>query len=75
MMRRHLFEVLYPLVREVPPVVNPPVDDQGWRWVEPRHVGEVAFREWAPGRDLRHASWKGLREVVDVLAIRLPSVI
>lgn len=73
-MRRHLFEVLHPLVRRVPSVVNPPVDDLGWRWVEPRHVGEVAFREWTPGRGLRHASWKGLREV-DVLATRLPSVI
>jgi bifunctional non-homologous end joining protein LigD len=74
-MRRHLFEVLHPLVREAPAVVNPPVDDQGWRWVEPRYVGEVAFREWAPGRGLRHASWKGLREMVDVRATRLPSVI
>jgi bifunctional non-homologous end joining protein LigD len=74
-MRRHLSEVLHPLVREAPPVVNPPVDAQGWRWVEPRYVGEVAFREWAPGRGLRHASWKGLREQADPRATRLPSVI
>lgn len=57
------------------PVVNPPADAQGWRWVEPRYVGEVAFREWAPGRGLRHASWKGLREQIDPRATRLPSVI
>ncbi len=75
MMRRHLFEVLNPLVRKVPPVVNPPAGEHGWRWVEPRHVGEVAFREWAPGRGLRHASWKGLREQVDVRATRLPPVV
>ncbi|MBU8841259.1 non-homologous end-joining DNA ligase [Mycolicibacterium goodii] len=74
-MRRHLFEVLHPLVLDAPPVVNPPGDDQGWRWVEPRYVGEVAFREWSPGRGLRHASWKGLREQVDVRATRLPTVI
>lgn len=61
-MRRQLFEALHPLVCEVPPVVNPVVS-QGWRWVTPHYVGEVAFREWTPGRGLRHASWKGLREV------------
>lgn len=43
--------------------------------MEPRYVGEVAFREWAPGRGLRHASWKGLREQIDPRATRLPSVI
>jgi len=72
-MRRHLFEALDPLVREVPTVVNPPVEQQGWRWVEPRLVGEVAFREWVPGRGLRHASWKGLR-AVDAHGTRLPLV-
>lgn len=72
-MRRQLFEALDPLVREVPTVVNPPVEQQGWRWVEPRLVGEVAFREWEPGRGLRHASWKGLR-AVDAHGTRLPLV-
>jgi len=72
-MRRQLFEVLNPLVCAAPPVVNPG-DSQGWRWVEPRHVGEVAFREWVPGRGLRHASWKGLREV-PVSQARLPLMV
>lgn len=72
-MRRQLFEALHPLVCEVPPVVNPG-EQQGWRWVTPHHVGEVAFREWAPGRGLRHASWKGLRSV-HVSATRLPTVL
>jgi bifunctional non-homologous end joining protein LigD len=26
------------------------------------HVGEVAFREYVPGRGLRHCSWKGVRQ-------------
>ncbi|MEU0498020.1 non-homologous end-joining DNA ligase [Mycobacterium sp. NPDC006124] len=73
-MRRHLFEALHPLVRAVAPVANPPVEQQGWRWVEPLLVGEVAFREWVPGRGLRHASWKGLREV-DAHGTQLPLVI
>lgn len=47
-------------------VTEPPVDEapeiRGVNWVNPRYVGEVAYREYAPGRGLRHASWKGLRE-------------
>jgi bifunctional non-homologous end joining protein LigD len=30
-------------------------------WVEPRHVGEVAFTEWTPEQIMRHPSWRGLR--------------
>lgn len=61
-MSRHLFSILHPLERDTPAVVNP-VAGPGWRWVEPCIVGEVAFREYVPGRGLRHASWKGLRNV------------
>lgn len=70
-MSRHLFEVLHPLERDTPAVVNPVVG-HGWRWVEPRFVGEVAFREYTPGRGLRHASWKGLRDVDPTLAALPP---
>lgn len=33
------------------------------RWVTPRYVGETAYREYTPGRSLRHPSWKGFRDV------------
>lgn len=69
-MRRHLGGLLAPIERNSPSVPND-VAAQGWRWVEPLYVGEVAFREYAPGRGLRHASWKGLREA-DPSQARLP---
>jgi bifunctional non-homologous end joining protein LigD len=34
---------------------------RGARWVEPRLVGEVAYRTWTPDGRLRHPSWRGLR--------------
>ncbi|MDK3257559.1 non-homologous end-joining DNA ligase [Blastococcus capsensis] len=36
------------------------------RWVEPELVGEVAFTGWTAEGRLRHPSWRGLREDVDV---------
>lgn len=44
------------------PSVTPRHETQGVQWVEPVLVGEVAFREYVPGRGLRHVSWKGLRD-------------
>lgn len=70
--RRQLFAMLHPLERDSPAAING-VAGQGWRWVEPRLVGEVAFREYVPGRGLRHASWKGLRVVEDPTLTKLPS--
>lgn len=70
-MRRHLGGLLASIERATPSVAKG-VGAQGWRWVEPRYVGEVAFREYAPGRGLRHASWKGLRDEVDPGQARLP---
>jgi DNA ligase D-like protein (predicted ligase) len=32
------------------------------RWVKPRLVIEVAFTEWTPGGNLRHAAFAGIRE-------------
>src|SRR5215217_3427659 len=32
------------------------------KWVEPKLVAEVEFRAWTTDRQLRHASFKGLRE-------------
>ena len=58
--RRRLHALLAKLPRNHPPLYDSPNID-GVHWVTPRYVGEVAFREYIPGRGLRHASWKGLR--------------
>lgn len=60
--RRRLFELLDPIEIPQSPVQNPPAEP-GVRWVEPRYVGEIAYREYTPGRLLRHPSYKGLRAV------------
>ena len=53
------------------PVANL-IEAPGVRWVEPRHVAEIAYREYVPGRWLRHTSFKGLRESADPALIQLP---
>lgn len=58
--RRRLFELLDPIEIPQSPVRNPPAEP-GVRWVEPRYVSEIAYREYTPGRLLRHPSYKGLR--------------
>ncbi|OPX08376.1 DNA ligase [Mycobacterium sp. AT1] len=60
-MRRHLFDLLDPLRRERSPLALP-LEAAGVRYVRPTYVGEVAYREYVPGRWMRHTSWKGLRE-------------
>lgn len=60
--RRRLFELLDPIEIPHAPVRNPHAE-AGVRWVTPRYVGEIAYREYTPGRWLRHPSWKGLRDV------------
>ena len=60
--RRRLYELLEPMSTDVVPVRNPTADRRV-RWVTPTYVGEVAYREYTPGRGLRHPSWKGLRNV------------
>ncbi|MDT0266469.1 non-homologous end-joining DNA ligase [Streptomyces sp. DSM 44915] len=42
-------------------------------WVEPRLVGEVAFRAWTREGRLRQPSWRGLRPDRDPRAARLPT--
>ncbi|MGP4058997.1 ATP-dependent DNA ligase, partial [Mycobacterium sp. 4D054] len=69
--RRRLFDLLDPIGIPLAPVCNPPAEP-GVRWVTPRYVGEIAYREYTPGRGLRHPSWKGLREA-SLAGIRLPS--
>jgi len=39
-------------------------------WVEPRLVVEIAFTEWTAGRNLRHASFEGVRDDKPPRAVR-----
>jgi bifunctional non-homologous end joining protein LigD len=59
----HLREVLSPLSRDAPPVVDPPGGAAGRaiHWVEPELVGEVTYTEWTTANNLRHPVWRGLR--------------
>ena len=43
-MRRHLYAQLQPTRRSTSPVANR-IEAPGVRWVEPRHVAEIAYRE------------------------------
>jgi hypothetical protein len=61
-MRRRLFEVLVRVERKTAPLRGAE-QWSGVRWVRPKLVGEVAYREYVPGQGFRHASWKGLREL------------
>ncbi|WP_264042488.1 ATP-dependent DNA ligase [Mycolicibacterium hodleri] len=60
-MRRYLFDLLDPTMCEASPL-SEPVEAAGVRYVTPTYVGEVAYREYVPGRWMRHPSWKGLRQ-------------
>lgn len=69
--RRRLFDQLQPLRRTTSAVSNR-VELPGVRFVEPRMVAEIAYREYVPGRWLRHASFKGCRDVDDLSQVRIP---
>jgi bifunctional non-homologous end joining protein LigD len=60
--RRQLYVQLNPTRRTTSPVINP-VEAPGLRYVEPRLVVEVAYREYIEGRWLRHASFRGWRDL------------
>lgn len=57
--RRELFETLSRDVLETPPAGMPKMKNA--RWVKPRLVAQVAFREWTDDGILRQASFQGLR--------------
>ena len=44
-------------------------------WVEPRLLGEVAYRQWTPQGRLGHPTWRGLRPAKHVAAIQTPVVL
>ncbi|WP_086847926.1 DNA ligase D [Amycolatopsis kentuckyensis] len=60
--------------RTHPFVTTPPREDTvRARWVEPRLVGEIVYRQFTRGGRVRHTAWRGLRqdkEPAEVLAPR-----
>src|SRR5690606_9801113 len=61
---RTLRERLRPLERDRPAFADPPrgAAARGVHWVEPAVVVEVEFTEWTRDGQLRHPSFKGVRE-------------
>ncbi len=61
---RSLRDELEAIIANKPQLANalPAGAEKGVRWVEPRLVAEIEFREWTHDRMLRAASFKGLRE-------------
>lgn len=58
--RRRLHRLVVAIPRATAAAAGAP--EGGWHWVQPEYAGEVAYREYVPGRGLRHCSWKGLRD-------------
>jgi bifunctional non-homologous end joining protein LigD len=69
-----LLEVLTPLARETSPFDDEvPADRRrGARWVEPRLVGQVVYRQFTADHRLRHTAWRGLRHDVRAQDVRWP---
>ena len=57
----HLLRLFSPLLREKPPLVDPPPLKKV-RWLEPCLVCEVEYLAVTPDRHLRHPLYKGLRD-------------
>ncbi|MBE1493380.1 bifunctional non-homologous end joining protein LigD [Amycolatopsis lexingtonensis] len=73
--RADLKAQLEPLERRTHPFVTaPPREDTvRARWVEPRLVGEVVYRQFTRAGRVRHTAWRGLRadkDPADVIAPR-----
>ncbi|SFW85992.1 DNA ligase D [Amycolatopsis australiensis] len=73
--RADLMAQLEPLARRTHPFVKtPPREDTvRARWVEPRLVGEIVYRQFTRAGRVRHTAWRGLRadkKPADVVAPR-----
>ena len=60
---------LAPLRREDSPFTGGEAPPRESRFAEPRLVAEVEFAEWTSAGNIRHPSYKGLREDKDPLAV------
>jgi bifunctional non-homologous end joining protein LigD len=58
---------LMDLIKLPKPAVN--LRRDGVVWIRPTLIAEIAFRAWTVDQKLRHASYKGLREVQDNAAV------
>jgi bifunctional non-homologous end joining protein LigD len=80
--RRELYARLEPLLADVCPFSNLPNSQKShWGegitaaqmkelcWVMPRLVAQVSFTEWTSGGNLRHGTFKGLREDKDPIEV------
>jgi bifunctional non-homologous end joining protein LigD len=61
---RELYSKLQPDTTKENPYQQKLSPDQvrGVRWVKPKFVAEIEFRGWTAARNLRHASYRGLRD-------------
>lgn len=53
----------------------PSESDRAVRWVAPRLLGEVSFRQWTAHGRLGHPTWRGLRPAKHLAAVRAPIVV
>jgi bifunctional non-homologous end joining protein LigD len=70
-----LLDLLNPLIRPTSPFQDEvPADRRrDARWVQPRMVGQVVYRQFTTDHRLRHTAWRGLRHDVLPEQVRWPS--
>jgi bifunctional non-homologous end joining protein LigD len=59
---KYIYDKLKPLVTNKSPFAKPPKTNAPVTWVKPKLVVEVEFTEWTADGQMRHPSFKGLRE-------------
>jgi bifunctional non-homologous end joining protein LigD len=64
---KKLASQLQPLMVAKAPFVNPPTgaEARGVTWVKPMLVAQVQFRDWTADGNIRHTSFRGLRDDID----------
>lgn len=75
--RRELGDRLIDLAQPTSPFADqvPPESDRVVRWVAPRLLGEVSYRQWTTHGRLGHPTWRGLRPAKHMAAVRAPVVL
>jgi bifunctional non-homologous end joining protein LigD len=69
-----LLDLLTPLTRPTSPFSEEvPADRRRYaRWVEPRLVGQVVYRQFTSDNRLRHTAWQGIRHDVLPQQVLMP---